>query len=186
MGDYYFTMFPVRCYTCSFPIGYYQRSYERLINGQHPITGEPIPRLTPEQALDRLNIIRPCCRINAISPAIIPFISDEDLTIYPPVSTSLPAALKSMQVSNLNVLPPLTTAINKPIIIPPKKSIVDIPKLTPFKPQIITKSNITPKISQQPQQLSQQPLQSYTTIQIKPQGKLPSLSNIPPPISKFP
>lgn len=61
-------LFPIRCYSCNFVLGYKQYPFEQLIS----------EGFTPGDAMDVLGIFRLCCRMNVLSPAVIPFGGDNE------------------------------------------------------------------------------------------------------------
>ncbi len=56
------TLFPVRCYTCRKTLANKQLAYEDLI----------MQGVRPGEAMTRLGITRQCCRMNAMSPSVLP------------------------------------------------------------------------------------------------------------------
>jgi DNA-directed RNA polymerase subunit N (RpoN/RPB10) len=55
-------LIPIRCYTCNKVLGRFQTKYENLLH-----IGK-----TPGQAMDILGITNTCCRMNVLSPSVIP------------------------------------------------------------------------------------------------------------------
>src|SRR5947207_6210529 len=81
-------LFPMRCYTCGKVLAGLQREYESLVSSGVPIS----------EAMDRLGIVRECCRTRAMNPGVY---------VFPGTKEEYPISTRSQRVQ-----PPTINPVN--------------------------------------------------------------------------